>query len=214
MTEQRMDERGQNGADIAAGLRERGFEQAEHAKDRLADGAERAAAAVERTAEEFEGDAALSGAGRSIASLMRQFAGGLRERDVNQFAHELGAMARRNPGMFLGGSVALGFGIARFFKADSSARSRYPNSSPEGRQSSQPRPGDRRRESDAEESLDLSSNATGMAAPMNRDGSDYDRDAIHAAGRGSSADGAFVDSRDNDSSEGIGDDTAPEERRP
>ena len=28
-----------------------------------------------------------------------------------------GALARRNPGVFLAGSVALGFGIARFFKA-------------------------------------------------------------------------------------------------
>jgi hypothetical protein len=50
---------------------------------------------------------------------MRQLSGGLRERDVDEFARELGALARRNPGMFLAGSVALGFGVARFFKARS-----------------------------------------------------------------------------------------------
>jgi hypothetical protein len=51
---------------------------------------------------------------------MRQLAGGLRERDVEEFARELAALARRNPGVFLAGSVALGFGIARFFKARAS----------------------------------------------------------------------------------------------
>jgi hypothetical protein len=48
---------------------------------------------------------------------MRQLAGGLRERDIDDFARELADLARRNPGVFLAGSVALGFGIARFFKA-------------------------------------------------------------------------------------------------
>jgi hypothetical protein len=213
MTEQRMNEGSQIGADIAAGLRDRGVEQAEHAKARLADGAERAAEAVERTAEEFEGDTALSGAGRSIASLMRQFAGGLRERDVNEFAQELGALARRNPGMFLGGSVALGFGIARFFKADTSARSQYGNARAEGRQRSQSRPGDRRQESDAEESLDLSSNATGMNGPMSRDDSQYQRDATHSPGSGSYSDRGLGNGRDSDSTNGMGDDAAPEELR-
>jgi hypothetical protein len=53
---------------------------------------------------------------------MRQLAGGLRERDVEEFARELGALARRNPGVFLAGSVAVGFGIARFFKARAPAQ--------------------------------------------------------------------------------------------
>src|SRR6185503_7363899 len=105
--------------DLAAAVRDRGMEQLEGAKGQLAKGAERVAAAVDRTAEQLEGDGdnAISGVGHSVASLMRQLAGGLRERDVEAFAREFAALARRNPGVFLAGSVALGFGIARFFKA-------------------------------------------------------------------------------------------------
>ena len=105
--------------DLAAAVRDRGMEQLEGAKGQLAEGAERVAAAVDRTADQIGGDEdnAISGFGHSVASLMRQLAGGLRERDIEEFAHELAALARRNPGVFLAGSVALGFGIARFFKA-------------------------------------------------------------------------------------------------
>jgi len=109
----------QEAAKLAAAARDRGIEHLEGAKGQLAEGAERVAAAVERTAEELDGEqeGAISGFGHSVASLMRQLAGGLRERDVEAFAQELGSLARRNPGVFLAGSVALGFGIARFFKA-------------------------------------------------------------------------------------------------
>ena len=149
--------------DLAAAVRDRGMEQLEGAKGQLAEGAERVAAAVDRTAERLEedGDNAISGFGHSVASLMRQLAGGLRERDVEDFARELAALTRRNPGVFLAGSVALGFGIARFFKA------RTPQSSQmrgdEGWQSASGGTRDStrfEREHDAEERLDLSANST------------------------------------------------------
>src|SRR5690349_11023200 len=107
MAETTRDDKAQDGADVAAALRDRGMEQIEGAKGQLAEGAERVAAAVERTADDLEGDGdnAISGFGRSVASLMRQLAGGLRERDVAEFAGELAQLARRNPGVFLAGSV-------------------------------------------------------------------------------------------------------------
>jgi hypothetical protein len=119
MAETTRNEPAQDAADLAAAARERGMEHLDSAKGQLAEGAERVAAAVDRTADELEGggDNAISGFGHSVASVMRQLAGGLRERDVDEFARELGALARRNPGVFLAGCVALGFGIARFFKA-------------------------------------------------------------------------------------------------
>lgn len=119
MAEPTATERGNNGADIAAAARERGIEEIESAKSQLAESAERVASAVKRTADELDGggDESLSGFGRSAATLMRQLAGGLRERDIEGFARELATLARRNPGLFLAGSVALGFGMARFFKA-------------------------------------------------------------------------------------------------
>ncbi len=118
MAEHTRSERVPDGAELGAAALERGKEHLEGVKAQLADGAERVAAAVDRTADGLdEGDSPLSGFGHSIASLMRQLSGGLRERDVDDFARELGQLARRNPGVFLAGSVALGFGVARFFKA-------------------------------------------------------------------------------------------------
>jgi hypothetical protein len=151
----------EDASSLAAAARDRGMEQLEGAKGQLAEGAERIAAAVDRTADELDGEGGdtISGFGHSVASLMRQLAGGLRERDVEQFASELGHLARRNPGVFLAGSVALGFGVARFFKARSPRRAaRYETSWQERGATSRTE----REEYDADESLDLSGNPVGM----------------------------------------------------
>ncbi|HET7924031.1 MAG TPA: hypothetical protein VFL30_03985 [Rhodanobacteraceae bacterium] len=173
MAETTRNDKAQEGADLAAAMRDRGMEQMEGAKGQLADGAERVAAAVERTADELQddGDNAISGFGHSVASLMRQLAGGLRERDIEDFARELAALARRNPGVFLAGSVALGFGIARFFKAGTARSSEVrggPWQSSGEWQGSQESTGGRAygagqynaEEYDAEERLDLSASST------------------------------------------------------
>lgn len=163
-------ERGQERDDLAAAALDRGKEQLESAKDRWAEGAERVAAAVDRTADELASDGdggTISGFGHSVANLMRQLSGGLRERDVDEFARELGMLARRNPGMFLAGSVALGFGVARFFKArtpsmayESDERTRPNNAWQEasGAASST------RADFDGEENLDLSAASEQRAA--------------------------------------------------
>jgi hypothetical protein len=106
-------------AERAEAARSRGKEQLDEAKAEVADRAERIADAVETTAEELgsDGDDTISEYGRSLATLVRRLAGGLRERDIDDFAQELSGFARRNPGLFLAGSVALGFGISRFLKA-------------------------------------------------------------------------------------------------
>jgi hypothetical protein len=162
MAETTRNEGAEVGADLVAAARDRGMQELEGAKGQLAEGAERVASAVDRTADALEedGDNAISGFGHSVASLMRQLAGGLRERDVEDFARELADLARRNPGVFLAGSVALGFGIARFFKA------RVPQSSYRdagwqsgGWQESQEFSGGNRAY-DAEEHLDLSATST------------------------------------------------------
>ena len=150
------------GAELVGAARDRGMEQLEGAKGQLADGAERVASAVDRTADALaeDGDNAISGFGHSVASLMRQLAGGLRERDIDDFARELADLARRNPGVFLAGSVALGFGIARFFKA------RVPQSSSGHRGESWQSSGGwqdsahGRSAYDTEEDLDLSAGST------------------------------------------------------
>lgn len=153
------------GAELVAAARDRGMEQLEGAKGQLAEGAERVASAVDRTADALEedGDNAISGFGHSVASLMRQLAGGLRERDIDDFARELADLARRNPGVFLAGSVALGFGIARFFKArvpQSSSMNRDESRQSTGGWQDSQASGRDRPAYDAEEDLDLSASAT------------------------------------------------------
>lgn len=100
----------------------RGREEIDKVKAQAADKAEQIADALDTSADDLEGNGgdALSGYGHSMASLMRRLAGGLRERDIEDFASELSDYARRSPAMFLAGSVALGFGISRFLKASSS----------------------------------------------------------------------------------------------
>lgn len=100
----------------------RGREELDKVKDQAADKAEQIADALDSSADDLEGNGgdALSGYGHSMASLMRRLAGGLRERDIEDFASELSDYARRSPATFLAGSVALGFGISRFLKASSS----------------------------------------------------------------------------------------------
>ncbi len=102
----------------------RGREQLDRLKDEAADRAEQAADAIEEATQNVSGQGdgsdAVAGYGNSMASFMRHLAGGLREEDIDQFASELSDYARRSPGLFLAGSVALGFGISRFLKASTS----------------------------------------------------------------------------------------------
>jgi hypothetical protein len=171
------DEHGNDGRDLKNALRDRSMEQLEGVKGQFAEGAERLAAAVDKTADELEGDSddAISGVGHSLASAMRQLAGGLRERDIEHFAVELGSLARRNPGVFLAGSVALGFGVARFFKARPPERreDRY-DGRYDGSSDSQPSRSERV-DLDGDESLDLSRNPPGFAARGESEGVELDR---------------------------------------
>lgn len=100
----------------------RGREEIDKLKQQAADKAEEVADALDTGADDLEGNGgeSLSGYGHSVASLMRRLAGGLRENDIEDLASEFSDYARRNPAMFLAGSVALGFGISRLLKASSS----------------------------------------------------------------------------------------------
>jgi len=106
--------------------RHRGREAVDQAKERTAERAEEFASALDATADDLEsadgGNETLSGYGHSMAAMMRRFAGGLREHEIEEFAGQLAGYARRNPASFLAGSVALGFGVSRFLKATSQPR--------------------------------------------------------------------------------------------
>lgn len=110
---------GQEASEMARAAREEGRRALDDAKRRAANRADEMARATDAAADELDrsGDESISGYGHSLASMMRQFAGGLRERDIDDFAAELARFARRHPAAFLAGSVAVGFGLARVLKA-------------------------------------------------------------------------------------------------
>ena len=90
-------------------------QQKQGAADRL----ERIAGSVRAAASELErgDDAQLSQYVSSFAGSLGQLADGLRSKNVDELVQDLRGMAQRNPGLFVAGSVAIGFGLARFARA-------------------------------------------------------------------------------------------------
>ena len=66
-----------------------------------------------------EGQPSLATYTDQVASSMTSLAEKFRERSVDDLIRETKNLARREPALFLAGSVALGFAISRFFKASS-----------------------------------------------------------------------------------------------
>lgn len=55
-----------------------------------------------------------------MADCMSGLAGKLRNKSAEQLLHDGSRLARDNPGLFLAGSIAVGFGLSRFLKAGAS----------------------------------------------------------------------------------------------
>ncbi len=94
------------------------------AKDKAAEGANRAAdeadkisSAVEAAAQEDEDREGMASYVRELGEGMSTFAERLQNRNVEQLTEDARTLARDNPTAFLLGSVAVGFGLSRFFKA-------------------------------------------------------------------------------------------------
>jgi hypothetical protein len=69
-----------------------------------------------------------------MAQTVADLADGLRHKSVDELVRDVESLARRNPALFLAGSVAIGLGIARFAKASSD---RHASSSNYGLESDQ-----------------------------------------------------------------------------
>ncbi|HEX5421553.1 MAG TPA: hypothetical protein VFY39_16300 [Gammaproteobacteria bacterium] len=118
--ERTKDKAQQLAGDAADTVKQRGREELDDVKSQAADRIDEMAKAVDSSANELDsgnGHAEISDYGHSLATFMRRMAGGLREHEIEDLTSELADYARRSPGVFLAGSVALGFGISRFLKA-------------------------------------------------------------------------------------------------
>jgi hypothetical protein len=95
---------------------------ADEQKSRSAERVDHVAEALRTSAEQLEPtEQQLANLVGSAASQLETFARTLREKDLSALVAEVEAFGRREPAMFMGAAVALGFGISRFAKA--SARS-------------------------------------------------------------------------------------------
>lgn len=88
-------------------------------KERAAGGLETAALLIRQAEEQVrqQGQAPIAGYVEGAADRVAEFSDTLRDRDVPQLLEETQDLARRRPGLFLGGSLALGFLATRFFKS-------------------------------------------------------------------------------------------------
>jgi hypothetical protein len=106
---------------------ERGKEQLEAGKDAAADQAESLAGVGERVAQNLRGELpSLADYTGELAGSIRELGDQLRHRNIDELLADAQAVARRNPTLFLVGSVAIGVGLSRFFKASTESRGRSP----------------------------------------------------------------------------------------
>ena len=100
-------------------LADKGKEKAASLSSKAADKLEDVEAAAEAEADALEdiGWTNLSGYIREVADGIGNLSDNLRNKSVDELVHDASELARRNTGLFLLGSVAIGFGLSRLAKA-------------------------------------------------------------------------------------------------
>lgn len=106
------------GAQAMEEAKRRGRDQLEQGKEAVAVRAHRLADAVDRMANELdERDHTLASYVGQLARGMHGLADSMHNRSISDMAADAQRLAKRNPGLFLLGSAAIGFTLARFMKA-------------------------------------------------------------------------------------------------
>lgn len=100
-----------------AGARAR--EKVEAGQHRVADEADALSDAIDAAASNLDDHdrEGLARYARELSSNLTDAAGQLEGRSVDELANDAKRLARKNPAMFMLGSIAVGFGLSRFFAA-------------------------------------------------------------------------------------------------
>jgi hypothetical protein len=108
-------------------VKEQAGAQIDQYKDTAADQLENIAQTAQSAAQQMEAHdtLGLSGYVANVAGQMTSLADGLRNRNAEQLLQDAGRLARENPMLFLAGSVALGLGLSRLFKASAPSTSSW-----------------------------------------------------------------------------------------
>lgn len=107
--------------EAAEQVKTQGKSQLEGYRETAADELEAVAQSAKAAAEAMEGQdrLGLSTYVSSMAQSMVKLSDDLRGKSVDQLFQDVNRLARDNPGLFIAGSVALGFGLTRFARASS-----------------------------------------------------------------------------------------------
>lgn len=94
-------------------------EKAEAGQHQLAEGADALADAIDAAASNLDEHdrEGLARYARKLSSDISKAAGHIEGRSVDELAADAKKLARNNPALFMLGSIAVGFGLSRFFKA-------------------------------------------------------------------------------------------------
>lgn len=101
-----------------------GREHVESGKEAAATQAEKVASVIEQTSSQLKESNfhTLADYTNELAAGIKNFSEGLHNRSVDELLGDIRDMARRNPTAFILGSVVVGIGISRFFKASAERR--------------------------------------------------------------------------------------------
>ena len=101
-----------------------GREQLESGKDTASGQAEKVANVIQQAASQLKENnlRSLADYTSEIGTTIKSFSDGLQNRSVDDLVTDIRDMARRNPTAFVLGSVVIGIGISRFFKASAERR--------------------------------------------------------------------------------------------
>jgi hypothetical protein len=106
-------------AELAQDVKRRGEQRFDSQKQAAADQAKSLAGVVERAAEDLreQDQQSLAQYAGQLADSMKSFADSLKSRSTDDLIRDTQDLARRNPTLFVLGSVAVGVALSRFFKA-------------------------------------------------------------------------------------------------
>jgi ElaB/YqjD/DUF883 family membrane-anchored ribosome-binding protein len=109
---------------LTQAARSRTLSYVEERKMRLADNINGMADAARNAAQQFDdhGNAAMAEYIQRAAAGLEHFSDTMRSRDVSALVDDVEGFARRQPAVFIGASVALGFLLTRFLKSSSERR--------------------------------------------------------------------------------------------
>ncbi len=95
------------------------LEGADRGRAKASQTASRSAEALDQTARNFQeqGQESLAQTTSSLANTLSRFANRLEYTSADELMQDGLRLARRNPGLFIAGSVGAGFLLSRFFKA-------------------------------------------------------------------------------------------------